>query len=149
MREEINSMNNFQEMREQYKEVLRLRNYDTEWINAYLAEFDEIVSKQLWDILVPLMESCDIQIRKDIYHMENLRPVYRNVKDWAILSERTIHDFSDSENSIEVVEVLIGTLHYEYLSINQHYEERRTPIIRWITRNKYDYLCANEDTIIW
>ena len=81
--------------------------------------------------------------------MENLRPVYRDVKDWAILDERTIHDFSDSENSIKVVEVLIGTLHYEYLSINQHYEERRTPIIRWITRNEYDYLRANEGTIIW
>lgn len=59
-------MNDFQEMREQYKEILRLRNYNTEWINAYLIEFDEIVSKQLWDILVPLMENCNIQIRKDI-----------------------------------------------------------------------------------
>lgn len=59
-------MNNFQEMREQYKEVLRLRNYDDEWINIYLAEFDEIVSKQLWDIFSPLMENCNIEFRKDI-----------------------------------------------------------------------------------
>jgi len=61
-------MNDFQEMREQYKDVLRLRNYNDEWINAYLAEFDEIVAKQLWDILDPLMESCniDIDFRKDI-----------------------------------------------------------------------------------
>ena len=59
-------MNDFQEMREQYKDVLRLRNYDDEWINIYLTEFDEIVSKQLWDILVPLMESCNIEFRKDI-----------------------------------------------------------------------------------
>lgn len=81
--------------------------------------------------------------------MRNLRPVYRDIKDWAILDERTIHDFSDSENSIEVVEVLIGTLHYEYIGINQRYEERRTPIIRWITRNEYDYLRANEGTVIW
>ena len=66
MRKGINNMNDFQEMREQYKEILRLRNYNTEWINAYLTEFDEIVSKQLWDILVPLMETCNIQIRKDI-----------------------------------------------------------------------------------
>jgi len=66
MRKGINNMNDFQEMREQYKEILRLRNYNTEWINTYLTEFDEIVSKQLWDILVPLMESCNIQIRKDI-----------------------------------------------------------------------------------
>lgn len=81
--------------------------------------------------------------------MKSLRPVYRDIKDWAVLDERIIHDFSDSENSIEVVEVLIGTLHYEYISINQHYEERRTPIIRWITRKEYDYLRANEGTVIW
>lgn len=66
MRKEINNMNDFQEMREQYKDILRLRNYNTEWINAYLIEFDEIVSKQLWDILAPLMESCNIEFRKDI-----------------------------------------------------------------------------------
>ena len=58
-------MNDFQEMREQYKEVLRLRNYNDEWINAYLAEFDEIVAKQLWDILEPLMESCYIKFDKE------------------------------------------------------------------------------------
>ena len=66
MRKGINNMNDFQEMREQYKEILRLRNYNTEWINIYLAEFDEIVSKQLWDIFAPLMESCNIEFRKDI-----------------------------------------------------------------------------------
>ena len=66
MRKEINNMNDFQEMREQYKDILRLRNYDTEWINVYLTEFDEIVSKQLWDILAPLMESYNIEFRKDI-----------------------------------------------------------------------------------
>ena len=59
-------MNDFQEMREQYKEILRWRNYNDEWINIYLAEFDEIVSKQLWDIFAPLMESCNIEFRKDI-----------------------------------------------------------------------------------
>lgn len=59
-------MNDFQEMREQYKEILRLRNYNTEWINTYLTEFDEIVSKQLWDIFAALMESCSIEFRKDI-----------------------------------------------------------------------------------
>lgn len=59
-------MNDFQKMREQYKDVLRLRNYNDEWINAYLTEFDEIVAKQLWDILDPLMESCNIELKKDI-----------------------------------------------------------------------------------
>lgn len=81
--------------------------------------------------------------------MKSLRPVYRDIKDWAVLDERTIHDFSDSENSIEIVEVLIGTLHYEHIGINQRYEERRTPIIRWITRKEYNYLRANEGTVIW
>ena len=71
--------------------------------------------------------------------MKNLRPVYRDIKDWAILDERIIHDFSESETSIEVVEVLIGTLHYEHIDFNQHYEERRTPIIRWITRKEYEH----------
>jgi hypothetical protein len=81
--------------------------------------------------------------------MKNLRPVYRDIKDWAILDERIIHDFSESETSIEVVEVLIGTLHYEYIDFNQHYEERRTPIIRWITRKEYERLVVNEGTVIW
>ena len=82
--------------------------------------------------------------------MKNYRPVYRDIKDWAILDERTIHDFSESETSIEVVEDLIGTLHYDHLNIiNQHYEEKRTPIIRWITRKEYDCLVENEGTVIW
>ena len=81
--------------------------------------------------------------------MKNYRPVYRDIKDWAILDERIIHDFSDNERPIHIVEVLIGTLHYEYIGINQHYEERRTPIIRWITRKEYDYLAENEGTVIW
>jgi len=81
--------------------------------------------------------------------MKNLRPIYRDIKDWAILDERIIHDFSDSETSIEVVEVLIGTLHYEYIDFNQHYKERRTPIIRWITRKEYERLVVNEGTVIW
>ena len=81
--------------------------------------------------------------------VEKYRPVYRDIHDWAILDERVIHDFSENETPIQVVEVLIGTLHYESVDFNQHYEERRTPIIRWLTRNEYDYLCANEGTVIW
>ena len=81
--------------------------------------------------------------------MKNYRPIYRDIKDWAILDERIIHDFSEIEKPIEIVELLIGTLHYEYLDFNQHYEERRTPIIRWLTRAEYDYLRANEGTVIW
>ena len=81
--------------------------------------------------------------------MKNYRPIYRDIKDWAILDERIIHDFSEIEKPIEIVELLIGTLHYEHLDFNQHYEERRTPIIRWLTRAEYDYLRANEGTVIW
>jgi len=81
--------------------------------------------------------------------MRNYRPIYRDIKDWAILDERTIHDFSENETPIQAVEVLIGTLHFETLDFNQHYEERRTPIIRWLTRAEYDYLRANEGTVIW
>ena len=81
--------------------------------------------------------------------MKNYRPIYRDIKDWVILDERTIHDFSDSERSIQVVEVLIGTLHYEHIGINQTYEERRTPIIRWITKHNYEQLLKNEGTVIW
>lgn len=81
--------------------------------------------------------------------MEKYRPIYRDIHDWAILDERIIHDFSENETPIQIVEVLIGTLHYESVDFNQHYEERRTPIIRWLTRNEYEYLCANEGTVIW
>ena len=81
--------------------------------------------------------------------MKNYRPIYRDIKDWAILDERIIHDFSEMEKPIEIVELLIGTLHYEQLDFNQHYEERRTPIIRWITRSEFEYLRANEGTVIW
>lgn len=81
--------------------------------------------------------------------MKNYRPIYRDIKDWAILDERIIHDFSEIEKPIEIVELLIGTLHYEQLDFNQHYEERRTPIIRWITRSEFEYLRANEGTVIW
>lgn len=81
--------------------------------------------------------------------MTNLHPVYRDIKDWAVLAEKTIYDFSETENKIEVVEVLIGTLHYEELDFNNNSNERRTPIIRWLTRAEYEYLCANEGTVIW
>lgn len=81
--------------------------------------------------------------------MVNYRPVYRDIKDWAILDEQIIHDFSENENPIEVVEVLIGTLHYEKLDFNQHYNDERTPIIRWISKAQYNALRENEGTVIW
>lgn len=81
--------------------------------------------------------------------MKKLRPVYRDIKDWAILDERTIYDFSENKNPIQIVKVLIGTLHYEYIGINQCYEERRTPIIRWITKKNYEQFQKNEGVVIW
>ena len=81
--------------------------------------------------------------------MKNYRPIYRDIKDWAILDEQVIHDYTEDENPINVVEILIGTLHYENIDCNQHYIEKRTPIIRWLTRKEYEYLCTNEGTIIW
>ena len=81
--------------------------------------------------------------------MKNYRPIYRDVEDWAVLDTRTIHDFTESENPIEVVEVLIGTLHYEDIDFNQHYHESRTPIIRWITKKQYSHFLANAKTVIW
>ena len=81
--------------------------------------------------------------------MKNYRPIYRNIQDWAILDEQIIHDYTENENPISIVELLIGTLHYENVDFNQHYEERRTPIIRWLTRKEYEYLRTNEGTIIW
>ena len=81
--------------------------------------------------------------------MKNYRPIYRDVKDWAVLDEQIIHDFTENENPISVVEVLIGTLHYEAIDFNQHYTESRTPIIRWITKKQYDYFIENAKTVIW
>ena len=81
--------------------------------------------------------------------MHNYHPIFRDIKDWAVLDNVTIHDFSEIERPIEIVEVLIGTLHYESVGLNQSYEERRTPIIRWITKKEYEHLRANEGTVIW
>lgn len=82
--------------------------------------------------------------------MENMRSMFRDISDWTIIAEKTIHDFSENENPIEVIEVEIGTLDYEELDFpHQHYNVRHTPITRWITRKEYEYLRANEGTIIW
>lgn len=81
--------------------------------------------------------------------MKNYFPVYREIKNWVVLDTATVYDFSEDEHPIDVVELLIGTLHYQTIGLNQHFEERRTPIIRWITKKNYEHLLANEGTIIW
>lgn len=47
--------------------------------------------------------------------MKNMRSMFRDISDWTIIAEKTIHDFSENENPIEVIEVEIGTLDYEEL----------------------------------
>lgn len=81
--------------------------------------------------------------------MTEMRPVYRNIKDWAVLDKKTIHDYSENEKPIEIVQVLIGKLHYQIVDFNQHYSEKKTPIIRWITKKSYEQLLKNEGTVIW
>ena len=76
--------------------------------------------------------------------MQNYYPIYRNPTDWAILEERTIHDFSLAENSIQVCSVLIGTLHYEYKNFFGNTVNKRVPIIRWMTKKQYKGV-LNED----
>lgn len=80
--------------------------------------------------------------------MKNYRPIYRDIKDWAILDECIIHDFSANENPIQVVEVFIGNLYYEETDFHYHSQQKRTPITRWITRSQYEYLKKNEGIII-
>lgn len=81
--------------------------------------------------------------------MQNYQPIYRDVRDWAVLDSCIIHDFSEVERPIEALEVLIGTLHYEAIDFNQRYMERRTPIIRWLTREQYEHLLLNAGNVIW
>ena len=54
--------NDFQVMREEYEDVLRMRNFDTFWINKYLNQFDEMVVENRTDEIVALMESINIKL---------------------------------------------------------------------------------------
>ena len=65
-------------------------------------------------------------------------PIYRKPNDWAILEERTIYDYSTNENPIEIVYVLIGTLHYDYKNFFGNVINKRTPITRWMTKKQYE-----------
>ena len=81
--------------------------------------------------------------------MNNMRAIYRDIKDWAVLDKKIIHDYTPSENPIEIVLVLIGTLHYTDFDFFNQIEQKRTPITRWITLKKYNYLKDHEGEIIW
>ena len=60
-------------------------------------------------------------------------PTYRDIENWVIIDEATIHDFGELENEIHVVNVLIGMLHKEHINFNNKIEYIRTPITRWMT----------------
>ena len=81
--------------------------------------------------------------------MKNMYPIYRNINDWAILETRIIHNYDECETPIEIVLVLVGTLHYEGVDFNHLPENKRTPIIRWITRKEYNRLMEYEGEIVW
>ena len=81
--------------------------------------------------------------------MKNFSPLYKDIKDWQVLETKTIYDFTPNENPIEVIKVLIGTLCFDEVDINQHYINSMTPITRWITRSEYKRLLKNEGSIIW
>ena len=82
--------------------------------------------------------------------MANRYSYFNDVGDWKIIAQKTVHDYSENELPIEVVEVEIGTLHVEELDFpHQHYQVHCTPITRWISRKEYDYLCAHAGTVIW
>lgn len=65
-------------------------------------------------------------------------PIYRDISHWVILDEVVIHDFSDNERAIPVVNILIGTLHYNRIGMDGKVENARTPITRWITKTEFN-----------
>ena len=65
-------------------------------------------------------------------------PIYRDIPNWVILDETVIHDFSADERAIIVVNVLIGTLHYDRIGIDDRIEKARTPITRWMTKTQFN-----------
>ena len=76
--------------------------------------------------------------------MKNFYPIYREVKDWAILDEKIVHDYTPAERPIKIVFVLVGTLHYQSIDFNNNYSEKRTPIIRWMTYKEFNTIRNNE-----
>ena len=82
--------------------------------------------------------------------MANMHSSFDDVSNWKIIAQKTIHDYSENELPIEVVEVEIGTLYIEELDFpHQHYNMHHTPITRWISRKEYDYLRTNSGSVIW
>lgn len=74
-------------------------------------------------------------------------PIYRDVDHWAIINEAIVSAFNDEETKIPVVEVLIGTLHYDDIDFYGNKVSERRPITRWISRRQYDYFVRTNDSV--
>lgn len=54
--------NDYKEMRAEYKDVLRMRNYNNIWIDLLLEDFDNLIRAQRWDALTLLMKDIDVEL---------------------------------------------------------------------------------------
>ena len=83
--------------------------------------------------------------------MKYMFPRYKDIKDWDVLETRIIHAYNDDETPIEVVKLQIGILErYEITGgLGTHITNNTFPIIRWISKQEYDYLREGEGAIIW
>ena len=69
--------------------------------------------------------------------MTPLHSTFRDVKDWIIIDCATIYTYDDEPQSIPVVNVLIGMVHYNVINTDGRIIHERSPITRWITRNSF------------
>ena len=56
------SVNDFQEMRNFYIDMLRLRNYNDEFYYALLSEFDKAVSEKDMNKIVKIMGTVNVEL---------------------------------------------------------------------------------------
>lgn len=54
--------NDYKEMRAEYKDVLRMRNYNSIWIDLLLEDFDNLIRSQRWDALTLLMKDIGVEL---------------------------------------------------------------------------------------
>lgn len=54
--------NDYKEMRAEYKDVLRMRNYNSIWIDLLLEDFDNLIRTQRWDALTLLMKDIGVEL---------------------------------------------------------------------------------------
>ena len=81
--------------------------------------------------------------------MKHFRPRYKNIEDWTVLETIVCHAFNEEETPFEALKLKIGVLDTEEISLHNHYYKNTTDIIRWVSRNEYDYLMAHKGEVIW